>query len=215
MPSDEVLNMNDQEDILEEKCPECGNGHLVFFQRHETFPFDLGKRTITVRAENVPIKRCPACGEEFLGPEAVKVREEAVAVAAGWYLTATEYKAIREDLGWSQQYLADLTGYGVATVSRAERGKLRPNLSYDITLRSIRDSPEYRENLERQYRIRTGEQVAVDAVLCSALDLEDEPTVVSSEPRAKYRVLKPDRDREVVARQRAFRLHRRRASSSV
>src|ERR1700688_1260323 len=116
-----------------EKCPECHTGQLLSQTRTEEFDFDLGDKTIRVRAENVPYQVCNHCKEELIGAEAVRIRHEAICFAAG-YLSPAEYKAIRESFGWSQQYLADLTGYGVATVSRAERGRLLPNLSYDITL---------------------------------------------------------------------------------
>jgi putative zinc finger/helix-turn-helix YgiT family protein len=141
-----------------EKCPECHKCQLVSRTRTEEFDFDLGDKTIRVRAESVPYQVCDHCKEELIGSEAVRMRHEAICRAAG-YLSPAEYRAIRESFGWSQQYLADLTGYGVATVSRSERGRLLPNLSYDITLRAIRDCSAYRENLERLLASRTRRQI--------------------------------------------------------
>src|SRR5438477_13026168 len=105
------------------KCPECGEGQLFAFTRTEEFDFDLGDETVKVRVENVPVKKCDKCGEEMSGPAAAKVRHEAVCRAAG-LLTPSEIKAIRDQFGWLQQYLADLTDFGVATISRWERGRL-------------------------------------------------------------------------------------------
>jgi putative zinc finger/helix-turn-helix YgiT family protein len=130
-------------------CPECGKGQLVGLTRTEEFDFDLGDGTIKVRAENVPVKKCDVCGEVMSGPDAAQVRHEAVCRAAG-LLTPAEYRAIREGLGWSQQYLADLTGFGAATVSRAERGRLLPNRSFDKVLRALRDCPPFREYLREE-----------------------------------------------------------------
>jgi putative zinc finger/helix-turn-helix YgiT family protein len=129
------------------KCPECEHGHLVPFSRDEEFDYDLGEESIKVVARDVPVERCDSCGMVASGPAAAKVRHEAVCRAAG-FLTPTEYKSIREELGWSQQRLADLTGCGVATVSRAERGRIMPNRIYDNVLRAIRDCPAFREHLQ-------------------------------------------------------------------
>src|SRR5207248_1564733 len=126
---------------------ECGRGQLVALTRLEEFDFDLGEEKVKVRAENVPIRQCDVCGEIMSGPAAARVRHEAVCHAAG-FLTPTEYKAIREEQGLSQQQLADLTGSGVATVSRAERGRVMPNRIYDKVLRAIRDCPAFREYLQ-------------------------------------------------------------------
>jgi putative zinc finger/helix-turn-helix YgiT family protein len=141
-----------------EMCPECHKGQLVSHSRTEEFDFDLGDKKIRVCAENVPYQVCDNCKEEMVGSEAVRIRHDAICRAAG-YLSPAEYREVRESFGWSQQYLADLTGYGVATVSRAERGRLLPNLSYDITLRAIRDCPAYRANLERLLASRAQRQI--------------------------------------------------------
>ena len=130
-------------------CPECGKGQLITVRRSEEFDFDLGEVTVKVRAENVPVRKCDQCGEVISGPEAAKVRHDAVCRAAG-FLIPSEYKAIRETLDWTQQDVADLTGFGVATVSRAERGRLLPNRSYNTVLLAIRDCPPFREYLQDQ-----------------------------------------------------------------
>lgn len=129
------------------KCPECGEGQLHSFTQTEEFDFDLGDEIVKVRADNVSVKKCDKCGEGMSGPEAAKVRHEAVCRAAG-LLAPFEIKAIRDKFGWSQQYLATLTRYGVATVSRWERGRLLQNRSADMTLRAILDCPPFREYLE-------------------------------------------------------------------
>ena len=130
-------------------CPECGKGQMLPLSRSEEFDFDLGGETVKVHVENVPIRKCDQCGEVMSGPEAAKARHEAVCRATG-FLTSGEYKAIREGLDWTQQDLADLTGFGIATVSRAERGRLLPNRSYDTVLLAIRDCPPFREQLQDQ-----------------------------------------------------------------
>lgn len=129
------------------QCPACGQGQLLSITRTEEFDFDLGDETVKVHAENVPVKQCNKCGEVMTGPAAAQVQHEAICRAAG-LLPPSEIKAIRDKFGWSQQYLADLTDFGVATVSRWERGRLLQNRSANKVLQAIRDCPPFREYLE-------------------------------------------------------------------
>jgi putative zinc finger/helix-turn-helix YgiT family protein len=139
--------MTQQVSAITTKCPECGKGQLIAQTRTEEFDFDLDGETIKVRAENVPVEKCDECGEVMSGPAAAKVRHEAICRAAG-LLTPAEIKALRDQFGWSQQYLADLTDFGVATISRWERGRLLQNRSNNKILQAIRDCPPFREYLE-------------------------------------------------------------------
>src|ERR1700682_2903552 len=118
------------------KCPECERGQLLPFTRDEEFDYDLGEETIKVIARDVPVERCDACGMIASGPAAAKVRHEAVWRAVG-LMTPSEITAFRDQFGWSQQYLADLTDFGVATVSRWERGRLLQNRSANKVLQAI------------------------------------------------------------------------------
>jgi putative zinc finger/helix-turn-helix YgiT family protein len=124
------------------KCPECEHGYLVPFTRDEEHDFDLEEETIKVVARDVPVERCNVCGLIASGPAAAKVRHDAVCRAAR-LLTPTEIKAIRDTFGWSHQELADLTGCGVAMVSRWEQDR-----SSNKILQAIRDCPPFREYLE-------------------------------------------------------------------
>ncbi len=138
-------------------CPECGRGRLIPFTRDEEFDFDLGDEVVKVRAENVPVEKCDACGEVFSGPAAAKVRHEAICRAAG-LLAPSEIKEIRERFGWTQQHLADLTAFGIATVSRWERGRLLQNRSNNKVLVALRDCPPFREYLEGLLAAKTRKQ---------------------------------------------------------
>src|SRR3984957_6552725 len=128
-------------------CPECGLGQLLAFNRDEEFDFDLGSETVKVCAKNVPVEKCDKCGEVMSGHAAATVRHEAICRAAG-LMTPSEIKALREGFGWSQQHLADLTDFGIATVSRWERGRLLQNRSANKVLLALRDCPTFRTYLE-------------------------------------------------------------------
>jgi putative zinc finger/helix-turn-helix YgiT family protein len=139
--------MNEQLVPTGTKCPECGQGRLFAFNRTEEFDFDLGGEMVKVRAENVPVQKCDKCGEVLTGPAAAKIQHEAICRAAG-LLTPSEIAGLRERFGWSQQDLADLTGFGSATVSRWERGRLLQNRSANMVLQALRDCPAFRKYLE-------------------------------------------------------------------
>ncbi len=153
--------MKEQPSPTGTRCPECGQGQLLSLSRTEDFDFDLGDETVNVHAENVPVQKCDKCGEVMSGPAAAKVRHEALCHAVG-LLTPSEIRALRDNFGWSQQYLADLTDFGVATVSRWERGRLLQNRSADKVLQALRDCPAFREYLERLLALKSGKEEAVE-----------------------------------------------------
>jgi putative zinc finger/helix-turn-helix YgiT family protein len=136
------------------KCPECERGYLVSFTRDEELDYDLGEETFKVLAKDVPVERCDVCGMIASGPAAAIVRHEAICRAAG-LLTPCEIKAIRDSFGWAQQHLAELTDFGVATISRWERGRLLQNRSANKVLQAIRDCPAFREYLEELLASKT------------------------------------------------------------
>src|SRR5207248_2931534 len=99
--------------------------------------------TITVTAREVPVRACANCGEIYSGPEAARVEHEAICHALG-LMRPSEIKALRDRFEWSQQYLADLTGLGIATVSRLERGRHLQNRANNNVLLALRDCPPFR-----------------------------------------------------------------------
>lgn len=122
----------------EGRCPTCNVGHLHNKVITDRFEYEVDGKTQTVVAENVPVRECDnaGCGERLSGPEAARTRHEAICHAFG-LLTPREIQAIRERLGPSQERFAQLTGIGIATISRWERGRLLQNRAYDNLLRLV------------------------------------------------------------------------------
>ena len=129
--------------------------------RAEEFDFDLGEQIIKVRAENVPVEECDACGEVLTGPAAASVRHDAICRAAG-LLSPAEIKSLRDQFGWSQNHLADLTDFGIATVSRWERGRLLQNRSANKMLLAIRDCPPFRKYLQGLQALKGSKHAATN-----------------------------------------------------
>src|SRR6516164_3384083 len=117
-------------------CPSCGHQPLVAQRIRDEFEYGPDDERITVVAEAVPVLVCPKCGEVLYGAEAAAVRHEAICRALG-LLSPSQIKDIRERFGPDQEDFARLTGIGVATLSRWERGRLLQTRALDRYLRLL------------------------------------------------------------------------------
>jgi putative zinc finger/helix-turn-helix YgiT family protein len=164
------------------RCPTCGQGWLRNRIIDERFDFEDDGVKHPVVARNLPVRECdnPECGERLSGPEAARIREEAIGRALDEYLrrpdptpeaarlrheavcrargllTPREIRRIREQIASSPEEFWRLTGIGVATVGRWERGGLLQNRSMDRYLRLLgRDEA----NVEFLRRLAAGADV--------------------------------------------------------
>jgi putative zinc finger/helix-turn-helix YgiT family protein len=138
------------------KCPTCGRQQLVPRLIREEFDYGPGEERVKVVAENVPVLVCEACQETLYGPEAARVRHQAICRALR-LLTPDEIKTVRESLGKSQAEFAQMTGIGVATLSRWERGRLIQTRALDSYLRLLQALPEAVSLLESMRSVGTSE----------------------------------------------------------
>lgn len=140
--------------IVAEKTHRCSLcGHAVLEQRviTERFTYGAEGEEAVVEAEGVPVEVCPACGEVFSGLAAAQVRHEAICRAFD-LLPPREIRKLRERLGMTQAEFARLTGIGLATISRWERGRLLQTRAMDRYLRvlaSSADNVEFLQKLEK------------------------------------------------------------------
>jgi putative zinc finger/helix-turn-helix YgiT family protein len=102
----------------------------------DEFAYGPDDERVVIVAEAVPVLVCPQCGETLYGPEAAHVRHQAICRTLG-LLTPEQIKSMRERLGKSQAEFAQLTGIGVATLSRWERGRLLQTRALDRYLRLL------------------------------------------------------------------------------
>jgi putative zinc finger/helix-turn-helix YgiT family protein len=105
--------------------------------------FDYGPEDdrIKIVIEAVPVMVCSVCGEVFYGPEAGQMHHRAICKAYH-LMTPEEIKGVREHLGKTQEEFAELTGIGVATLSRWEKGRLIQTRAHDNYLRILETVPE-------------------------------------------------------------------------
>lgn len=122
-------------------CPTCGRSTLESRFIHEEFDYGPEEDCVRVMAEAVPVLACPACDEIFYGPEAEREHDRAIRDVLG-LLTPEQIRKIRERLGMSQAEFSRLSGIGVATLSRLEKGRLIQSRSLDNYLRLLDANPD-------------------------------------------------------------------------
>src|SRR5262249_28623596 len=131
----------------------------------DTFEYQCDEGMVQVTADGVPISECTACGETYFGPEAGRIRHNAICRALK-LLTPDQIKSIRERFQMTQRDFEKHTGIGEATVSRWERGRLLQSRAHDNFLRLLGKNPSNLEILRRQED-------------CSQDDTIDDPILIS------------------------------------
>ena len=118
-------------------CPLCESESIDTFLHSETFRYGSGDSAVTLRVDNLPVRRCTACDSEFIDHEGARLQHEAVCRHLG-VLTPSEVREIRKSYGMTTAAFAEATGLGPATVGRWETGALVQNRANDFYLRLVR-----------------------------------------------------------------------------
>jgi putative zinc finger/helix-turn-helix YgiT family protein len=128
-------------------CPVCGMGRLRTRLVSERYEHADRGVVVVVETEGVPIEDCDHCGESFSGPEAVRIRHEALGRALG-LLTPAEIVEIRNQAHLSHEEFASLIGVDEKDVSLWEQGRLWQDRAVDNLLRVLSKIPEASELLQ-------------------------------------------------------------------
>jgi len=128
-------------------CPSCKSLSLERQFVNDRFEYGAEDKTVWVEAENVPIEVCARCHETFRGPEAARVRHDAICKTLG-LLTPAEIRNLRERLHMTQEQFAEWASVGVATVSRWERGCWIQTRAHDRLMRTLDENRVLREVVE-------------------------------------------------------------------
>ncbi len=132
-------------------CLECGSNTLEERCDEETFEYGGREKPFRVTAR-IPSILCTTCGFRFYNEAAEQARHEAACRHLG-VMTPEEIRALRKRYGSTQEAFAELTGLGVASLGRWERGEGIQNEAYDALLHLL----TYRENVERLRHRRQSE----------------------------------------------------------
>ena len=115
-------------------CPEC-EGVVETTRQEDVFRYGDGESAVNLPVI-LPVRRCRACGVEFLDHEAERIKHEALCKHFG-VLTPWEIREIRKRHDLSQAAFSELTGLGAASLGRWETGALIQSLGNDRYLRLL------------------------------------------------------------------------------
>jgi putative zinc finger/helix-turn-helix YgiT family protein len=112
----------------------------------DTFEYGAGADQVELRAW-VPLDVCNECGEKFNTEEADQIRHDEICRHLQ-LLTPREILGVRVAHQLSKTRFAEVTGIGIASLSRWESGQLLQSRSHDNLLR-LMESKMNKEFLER------------------------------------------------------------------
>ena len=120
--------------LIRHECALCGAKAAVLRYRQHSFAY--GDDKPVALTATLPALECEACGEAYAAPGAEDAQHDAICDHLG-RLRPSAIKALREQHHLSQEELASLTGIGVASIKRWEKGALVQNDAMDRYLRLL------------------------------------------------------------------------------
>lgn len=123
-------------------CDFCGAKALTKHMAEEKFVYGAGDDSVTLSVV-LPVFECAHCGESYTAEDGEEIRHNAVCEHLG-RLTPADVRAIRERYDLTQEQMAELSGFGIASIKRWESGNQIQNLSADRYLRLLRLPQNYR-----------------------------------------------------------------------
>lgn len=119
-------------------CAECGEQRARRSTEVQSFLYGERGKEVTLSAR-VPVWTCDACGAAYTDGEGEDARHEAVCRHLG-LLSPLEIRNLRSKHSLTQAELAQLTGFGEASIKRWEAGTILQNSSSDKFLRLLLDN---------------------------------------------------------------------------
>ena len=111
--------------LPQEDCGICGSDNVEVRSEEISFVHGQGKDSTTLNAV-VPVHKCLDCEFEFTGPVADRICHDAVCRHLNIVppMKPDELRQIRKNLGLSKSQLSEITGIGIASIKRWEKGSL-------------------------------------------------------------------------------------------
>lgn len=171
-------------------CAQCESSAVDTTVQRHTFPYGVDESAVDLTVD-LPVRRCTACGFEFLDQESEEVKLEAICKHLD-ILSPMGIRRIRKLYRMTQAEFAEVTGLGTATLARWENGSMNHTRAYDRYVRLLAN-PDVMARLRRLAQ--------------PTQPLREHARVV----RGSWRVIRPDD--ALKAKQRSF--HPRRAGHGV
>jgi HTH-type transcriptional regulator/antitoxin MqsA len=121
---------------LHRRCPVCGRRTLERRLISENFEYGGAGDVVVVSTVDVPIEDCSTCGESFSGPDAARIRHQAIGRALG-LLQPQEIRTIRERIGQSLDQFGKLLGVTSERLSQWENGMVWQDRTADRLMRLL------------------------------------------------------------------------------
>ncbi len=111
--------------LPQEDCGICGSDNVEARLEEISFVYGQGKDATTLNTV-VPVHKCLDCEFEFTGPAADRICHDAVCRHLNIVppMKPDELCQIRKNLGLTQSKLSEITGIGIASINRWEKGSL-------------------------------------------------------------------------------------------
>ena len=116
-------------------CPLCGRRGVATSWKDHTFSYGSGKSEVELTV-NVPVRRCGACGFEYLDQSAERLRHDAVCRHL-CVLPPGEVRRIREGYGMTRARFARMAGFDKASLDCWENGLTLQTRANDRRLRLL------------------------------------------------------------------------------
>ena len=115
-----------------EDCAVCGSGKVKVRWKKISFEHGTGKLAATIHA-NIPVHMCLDCDFKFTGPLADRICHEEVCrhLKVPSPMRPEKLLALRKKLRLTQEQLAKVTGIGVASINRWEKGSFPQSPAMD------------------------------------------------------------------------------------
>ena len=110
-------------------CVLCGSSEIATRQEEISFPVSTRGKEDTLRV-TIPVHECKECEFEFTSPVADKIQHDAVCRFLN-VMTPSEVREVRKKSGLTQSKFAEITGIGVASINRWEKGGVIQNPAMD------------------------------------------------------------------------------------
>lgn len=124
-------------------CGRCESKKIETAFEDYAFEYGVGENQVELTAL-VPVRKCQACGYQFLDEAADVIQHEAVCKHLG-VMTPAQVSSLRGLYGLNRAQFAKITKLGEATLARWEKSVLIQNAAYDNYLYLL----GWKENLDR------------------------------------------------------------------
>jgi HTH-type transcriptional regulator / antitoxin MqsA len=167
------------------RCPVCGRGILKRRFISENFDYDEHDDVVVVKTYDVPVDDCDSCGECFSGPEAARIRHEAIGRALG-LLQPQEIRTLRERMGQSLVQFGKLLGVSSERLSQWENGTAWQDRTADRLIRLLALKPDNLQFVQSLVPVLPEQGASPSPELDSTVRKEPVRRVIRKEDRARF-----------------------------